>query len=846
MTDKVSNSMTPRQVKKLDKKLDKQTIKFGENGQEQKLSIFSEGTVVTNDTKAVLGKYDKNHDGKLDKEEVVQLKNDIYKAAGDDKVLTDAEFAQMMGVKQDSKEFKNYRSQLDTAVTRQSKGESQSTVSNKNGSKTVSNFKADGSGTEVTTGKDKNGNPVKTTVTYGQGGVKQKAETHTANETISSTYVNNEQGKPTIIKTTVSDAKTGKLKKNSEEKFQYDNNGNRISSESTVTDSKGKTVSKTQSNYEYTNGKLSKSTTQKQDANGSSKTVSTYDPKTGKISTANTEKINVDKNGNKTKTNCTTNYEYSQDGKLQKQSTKGVDANGKPYEIIDTFGPDGKTKTGRTRTYYKGESLRKDTYDGTNLENRTKGNVPTESVVYEADGKTIKEKIVNKFDENGVVIGQETYDKDNKLVDTKDFSKLDGHYDVSYQKNRGDCYLLASINSLAQTQEGQKLMKENVKEIKDDKGNVVAYEVSFPGAEQTRQDIINGKYDKEFGGKVPADKVHIKGTYTVTKEELDAAAQKEGVSYSVGDKDVLLTEVAYEKYRADVVKTHTDNGLNPADKKQNLSGKVPGMGVAAEKVAEGDYLSGGTTDEATYVLTGKKANKYSRNSKEVPTCYISQPDLQMSIPSDQKNKLSDEKVNDPNLDKTMQPVIKDCKDGKLDNYSVSVSFNVSQQEVNGKVVQGGGHAFSVKSMTEDKVVLANPWNPEEDIVMSMEDFKRSVKSVEFVPLKTGNSNTSQTEQTGGSGQSGNVGNTGSTTSNQPAQKSNYTVPKGKGYKTMIKEALISQGIPATPENIQKAQAQFEKENPGAVHIYNGSNTKWRGNKFLMENAKVFIPNFNFE
>ena len=170
-----------------------------------------------------------------------------------------------------------------------------------------------------------------------------------------------------------------------------------------------------------------------------------------------------------------------------------------------------------------------------------------------------------------------------------------------------------------------------------------------------------------------------------------------------------------------------------------------------------------------------------------------------------------------NLDKLLDKLRQDSKDGKVDNYAATASFKVSSQEVNGKIIGGGGHGLSVLKVTDDTVTLSNPWSPEDHIEMSIDDFKKSSFHMSLTKVNEKSTNT--------------------------INKPNYTTPKGMGYTTMIKNALIKQGIEATKENIQKAKAQFEQVNPDAVHTYNGKKEAWKGNKFLYVNAQVFIPNF---
>lgn len=74
----------------------------------------------------------------------------------------------------------------------------------------------------------------------------------------------------------------------------------------------------------------------------------------------------------------------------------------------------------------------------------------------------------------------------------------------------------------------------------------------------------------------------------------------------------------------------------------------------------------------------------------------------------------------------------------------------------------------------------------------------------------------------------------------------YTVPKGQGYTSLIKQALEDQGIKPTAENIKKAKAQFEEINPDAIQIYHGKHKEWSGNKFLYADSQVLIPKFDID
>jgi len=718
-------------IDKLNAQYNNQQIKLETNDGkkvEVNTSIFS-NLAVTSDVKAFLARFDADKNGKLSEKESLALKKVLVDYAGKDKVLDKTEFAKMVSMDQNSKDFQEIYAQYSTLVQRQSSGSSKTVQTLKDGSKVTSNFNADGSGTQITEKKDNNGNPVKTVITYGKDGVKIKAVTTNSTGTITTEYTNNENGNAISAKTTLVDTK-GHLKSSETTKYTYNAEGKRLSSQSQQCDAKGKPVKTINTEYKYNSeGNLASSVQTTVDSN-MNKTVSenTYDSATKKVTNRKLTKSHV-VNGKEVVSKVSdTQMKYNENGRLIEVDTKGT-LDGKPFSGVDIMADDGKTVKSRQDTYYKGDKLYKDFYSGSpNIENRMKGSLPNERIIYGADGKTVEEKIVNKFDEKGIIIARETYDKDNKLVSQKDFSKLDGHYDISYQGGRGDCFLLVSINSLAQTPDGQNLLKKNVVEKKDANGEVY-YEVTLPGAQKTIDDIKSGKTKGVLGKDIPEDKMHIQGTYKITQKELEEAAKKSGVSYSSGDKDVLLYEVTYEKYRNDVAALVKDNGIDV--KKARL---LPGLrGAGANMGGDGDNLSGGTMTEANFILTGNAGfSCQAKNAKDAPVCYVAQPDLQMSIPSSEKGKA--QPISDPKFDQCIDKLIEDAKDGKIDNYAASVGMNISQQEVNGEVVKGGGHAFSIKSITKDQVILANPWDPEKDIVMSMEEFKKAATSFDMVPV----------------------------------------------------------------------------------------------------------------
>jgi len=262
------------------------------------------------------------------------------------------------------------------------------------------------------------------------------------------------------------------------------------------------------------------------------------------------------------------------------------------------------------------------------------------------------------------------------------------------QGRRGDCYLLASLYSISQTQNGDKILAKNF--TYNDDGSVI---VTFPGALKAKKG-----YEDEGNG----DKCAITGKYKITKEAIEKAKKLSGFSYAYGDIDVILTELAMEAYRAEVV--DTNKALN-----QRPEAYIPGQCGTKNEI---DTLSGGQLYDANYILTGKKSEFYiSANKLTKPVKLYYQGEFgyvgvkSKMIGSKYSKSRKDEKevLNVYNKDSDLQKLL-DTYKGNENKYAITVGVICGRKGVDGVTKKGGGHALSVTKITDEYVELVNPWD----------------------------------------------------------------------------------------------------------------------------------------
>ena len=286
---------------------------------------------------------------------------------------------------------------------------------------------------------------------------------------------------------------------------------------------------------------------------------------------------------------------------------------------------------------------------------------------------------------------------------------LDNYYGNSTQMAQGDCYLLATINSIRNLRNGQEILR-NLRTEKIVNGKKI-YTFKFPGAKLAAEGL---KKDNLKNG------VFITGEYTFTEDEVRRLAYNQGVKYSYGDMDVVLLEAAFEKYRKEVQKTLEANNL-PLSKYFTKAGMVSGKNTD-------NILEGGWAHDAIYVLTGKKSEMYkSLFPKMVPALSVDALNNNKVVPAIDPSAFTygvnsyeeiDGSIKKTNvaLNKMLDKIQEDYENDRHNDKIATAGFMVSDEK--GR----GGHTFSIKKVTSDKVILINSWCPEKELIMTREQF----------------------------------------------------------------------------------------------------------------------------
>ena len=664
-------------------------LSIGNNGETFGISIFGAGIVIDETFSDILGEYDLDGDKKLNTQEAIAFQKALLTAAGEDGILDQKELNRLLTKSENTTEASERNTALFKALVISLKNGPHNfkTDAGYDNDRAISSIKKDGSGVRVQFFETEYGDAYRIEFLSKEGKLR---------ELVTSTNCDFREGKN--YKQTDANMTTHII---------YNDEG-KVTEQSCIYKGDNHIEPYTEfSSFEYDNdGNL----------------VKKYDLY----------------NNLKTENKSNTITLYDEGGNITQKTISSV-INGLNKKEVIKYDKDGETILSRYIQQERADVIRMEEYSGANIANRL-GHLPTKLYIYDKKEGLLKTEVTNKFNEEGILIGRTVFDKTNNTLKEYDYSSVNGIIEHASQGGIGDCFFLATLNTLNTNKKGQDVLNNTIttKIITDENGNnQKIYTVRFKGAEKIIEDLNKGI--RNF----PKDKIFIQSEYTITGEELKEAAIKAGKDYSSGDKDILLQEIAYSKYRKDAAETMQANNESNSifDSSNNLIAGFDvarGWGVTAESIADGGML--GLT---MYLYTGKKSDVYFSKSENHPVCKIdSNGNLSVTENSSsiwrpniikQESNAFDKRYDD--INKVVKILKKDTdEDGAFKNYVAEVSLSITNQVVNGQVIEKGNHAFTIKGIKDDKVILINPWDSTKEVQISLEDFIKSAQMINMLKL----------------------------------------------------------------------------------------------------------------
>jgi len=672
-------------------------------GVEIDLSIFTHGLEI-NEENQFLKLFDENNNNILDENEVIKFKSNTIQAAGDDNILDDSEFVNLFGGGAVNAEYA--RVNLLTYIAdleNQSEEETEPHDENKahihvetaeNGlEKNIFVYNKGElkeriilTNPENTMNNDENVFYNKIERTLFEDGETRTVTSSIENGDLKINYTTTTFYKNGRQKEIISQEGTALYKK--QERSKYLKNGKIIFDQSYTEYNNGQKVS---SNIKFTNGQPVQSITTMYSSDGfiieELRNATQYNSE----SVTNIQNLNNNQN-------TTVVQILNKNNSLRQQTVTN---------------PDGGSITSN--------------YSSRNL-SASQSSMPTQIIKYDSNGNVVE--ITKNTFSNGILIGRTVENKQQGTVQHYDFSETNLEFEDSFQGGVGDCHYLETINSFRQTDEGKEALSaliSKTKETDETGAEKTVYHVSYPSIQEIREYIMN-----EFN--IPEENLSFHDTYDITEDELKEAAKAAGVDYSSGDKDVLLMEIALKKFRQDALNTRLQNTQLQANNVYEDYYFVTGVfdGYA-------DGINGGFGLSNRYLLTGKKSDIYINNETNIPKCLLDMesgrikldeshtidlPSANLSAKNNAINKTYDDFDEYMEL---LQSYTDD--DGNLKKCSISASLVIAPQVINGNYTSGEGHAFTVKGIRGDDVVLINPWDSTKEVLMTKDDFKRAVRHV---------------------------------------------------------------------------------------------------------------------
>ena len=665
-------------------------LTIGQTGKTFGISIFGNGFAIDEAFEDILKDYDTDNNNILDENEVQAFKKAVSDAAGDDNILDEKELNRLFTKSEKTTEFSEKSSALFKAlvVTLQNGAENLKVYTHGE-DRSISSIKEDGSGVRASLFKIRSSNDDGYRVEiFSQGGKRKELITCTNCDLREGSDISPKEG-------------------NFTSHVIYDDSG-KVKEQSGIYHGDERINPYTEHTFfEYSeNGKLVK-----------------------KYNTHNNMKSDY-------RMSEITRYGEN-DNIIEKYIS--TQKNGLNRTELMKYNSDGGTIISKKIKKEKQDVVIIEEYEGANLDNRLDF-LPSKTSVYDKKTGELKSVVTNKFDEQGILVGKIVEDKINNTTKEYEYGAPDSVIENASQGGIGNCFFLETINSLNTVNEGQKIINNAITKdtITDENGATqTIYKVAFAGVPQIKKDLSKGV--RNF----PEEKIFIKPEYIVTEEELTEASLRAGRDYSAGDKDVLLYEVAYSKYRKDAAETMRVNNES-MQSIASSSDLIAGLDIARGWGENPENIGGGGVIGLTmYLFTGRKSDAYFSKADTLPVCNIDSDGNLSAVDGSrfrwatntikEDSNVFDKRYDD--IDRVMNILKKDAKkDGTFKNYAVEASIAVTSQIINGQEVKGGSHAFTVKAIKGDKVILINPWDSSKEVQISLDDFMHSAQMINMLKL----------------------------------------------------------------------------------------------------------------
>ncbi len=306
-------------------------------------------------------------------------------------------------------------------------------------------------------------------------------------------------------------------------------------------------------------------------------------------------------------------------------------------------------------------------------------------------------------------------------------TQVNGKIDNNIQQhNLGDCGLISSVFSMAQTEDGAKNIENSIN-INNSNGEK-SYDVTFKG---------------------------INETYTISDSDIKNAQNNPERQYSTGDDDMTLIELAVEKCL-----NETKNETVISQKEDKLNGVSPNLvsylftGETGESVSydkEKDLQSMMDVIQSTDTIysnedinlkdTDGNDIQLDKNKEYKVTSYNKDGSLEIESPKNfifggKKYTISQEELFNSNFnnlksnqDITLEMIDDMFKEFENDKENTALVFaNMEDsdfseiEDSNGEEISlGSNHAYSVIDSNDDSVTLVNPWDTSEEITINKEE-----------------------------------------------------------------------------------------------------------------------------